>query len=134
MTELRFERSVRYTFDNAIRIPVRVHRSGLRPFLVSAVVDTGASMSIFSVDVLERAGVQDPATGEEVRFRLADDRPVRAYVHTLSLTVLGLPIHVPVLASPELPREIDNLLGVMGVFDQIDFAILHRERRLYVRA
>lgn len=134
VTRLEFSGSLGYPDGHEIRLEITVRGVDGQTLAVEAVLDTGASASIFNVAVLRRVGVADISTGESATIHLVDGRSIHGFVHLLELQVAGVNVRAPAFFSEALPEDMDNLLGLIGVLDQIDIAIIHRERTLYVRS
>jgi hypothetical protein len=134
VVELDFDEYFEYVDDFEIRLPVDVHLPAGALLRTDAVLDTGASLSVFGSTLLEALGIFDVTSGHQTSLALATGLRIAGYVHNMRITLVGRVLVVPVFFSLDLPADIDNLLGIYGVLEQLDIAILHRERRLYVRS
>lgn len=133
MISLDFDARLAYPDDTEIILPIAVERQDGSLVSLEVSLDTGASMSMFGRGLADEIGV-NVDEGERRTVRQLDASPVHAFVHTLTVHVLGYRLRAPVLFSDEVPEGARGLLGLIGVLDQIDVAIVHRERTLYVRA
>lgn len=78
---------------------------------MEALVDTGATYTTISADILKRCNV---AAEREVSLRLADGKIIKRALGYVWLVVEGVRIHTPVLfGEPEDP----SLLGVIALED-----------------
>lgn len=107
-------------------IPVAIIKDGKR-INTSAIVDSGASISIFKGDVVKPIGL-NAETGERRVFQAASAKLI-GYVHSVKLIVANKEISCKVAFSDELVTSF-NLLGRQDVFD--NFKVCFNETEKYV--
>ena len=128
MTTLSFEREMGYGDTHTISVPVRLQNL---PYLVDAILDTGAAVSSFNRALLPDLGISDVKSGTKIEVRAANNVRRRAYIHTLRAEVLGHTLMIPVAFCPAWPEGTKNLLGMRGFFEQVLMAFDHQHRRIY---
>ena len=128
MTTLTFDNELEYGDRHKISVPVRVENL---PYLIDAVIDTGAAVSLFDRALLPDLGISDLTSGTEVALRAANKGSGVGYLHPLQIEILGRPLAIPVAFSADWPEGIQNLLGMRGFFEQMLVAFEHRERRIH---
>lgn len=133
MTVLEFFRSHEYEPGDEIRIPIRLNTSGAEPFAVTAVLDTGASYSLFDSGLAPDLGIGDLHSGQRISLRLANNEPAEGFTFDVEMEILGHELMASVIFCPGFRSGVDNLLGVRGILDQLEVAILHRDRRIWIR-
>lgn len=95
---------------------------------VSALVDSGATISVFKEDVAISLGI-DVEKGEEIYLGGVGGH-IRGYVHKVKAEFAGKTLVLPVVFSHEYLVSF-NLLGREGFFEKFD--ILFEERKGRVR-
>ncbi len=127
-TTLTFEQERGYgTGEGVIRVPVRV-LSGVVPFTVQAVLDTGAYISVFDSAYAPSFGIPDYTAGEPMPLTPANGQTVVGYKFRILVEVWGRELIIPAVFYQGFP----NLLGMQGFFDQIRIAFDHGRQRYYV--
>lgn len=109
-------------------IPVEVGKGG-RKLRTSAVVDSGASISIFNSRLAGLLGI-DVETGEKRIFQGASAKLV-GYSHNVRMIVAGKEIECKVAFSEELSTSF-NLLGREGIFDKFLITFNEKGRELLI--
>ena len=105
-------------------IPIKISKDG-EEVNTSAIVDSGASISIFNGSVGRRIGI-DVESGEKRAFQGASAK-MFGYVHNVKMIVAGKEINCRVAFSDELATSF-NLLGRESVFD--NFLVIFNEKHL----
>ena len=103
-------------------IPVTIIKSNKR-INTSAIVDSGASISIFSSSIGRVIGL-DIETGEKRIFQGASAK-LAGYIHNTQMIIAGKEIDCKVAFSDELSTSF-NLIGRESVFD--NFLIIFNEK------
>ena len=105
---------IRGTFQPVI--PITLHRGGVST-TTDALVDSGATASIFHCDYAEDLGIDDLESGEQMPFHGIKGDPLIAYAHEVSIEVGGNQLGTIQLAfSDELSPESLNILGQRDFF------------------
>ncbi|MBI1936442.1 retropepsin-like domain-containing protein [Candidatus Woesearchaeota archaeon] len=109
-------------------IPIKLSKEG-GEVNTSAIVDSGASISIFNSSVGRQIGI-DIESGEKRIFQGASAK-LSGYVHEVKMMIGGMEIICKAAFSDELVTSF-NLLGRETVFDKfiITFNEKHREIRI----
>lgn len=107
-------------------IPIKISKDG-EEVNTSAIVDSGASISIFNGSVGRRIGI-DVESGEKRAFQGASAK-MFGYVHNVKMIVAGKEINCRVAFSDELATSF-NLLGRETIFDE--FTITFNEKLLEI--
>ena len=128
MTTLIFDNEFDYGNRHTISVPVRVENL---PYLVDAIIDTGAAVSSFDRALLPDLGISDITTGTEIELRAANNSAGVGYLHSLQVEVLGRQLTIPVAFSSDWPEGTRNLLGMRGFFELMAVAVEHRSRRMH---
>ena len=127
---LQFEFLHQYALeDRGISLPVRLS-VGTRQAHVTANLDTGAALCIFSRECGEHLGLRIE-DGLPARVGTPTGGLFRAFGHTVTLNVLGLSFETTVY-FPELPDFPRNVLGRRGWLNRVRLALIDYEGRLYV--
>jgi hypothetical protein len=119
-------------YVHLVYVPFRLFTAGQLPLAQRAVLDTGASFSVLDKALAPLIGIDHIESGEPLDLRTANDEPHRAYLHDIQIEFLGFAMTVPVAFVPSWPEGIDNVLGMYGFFDQLDTALLGKQKRLLV--
>lgn len=127
MTTLAFDEELAYGNRHKISVPVRVENL---PFLIDAVIDTGATVSVFDRALLPSLGI-DIVSGREISLVVANNRRDIGYLHSLQIEIFGRQLIIPVAFSLAWPEGTSNLLGMTGFFEQILIAFEHQARKLH---
>jgi len=99
-------------------------------FEILAVIDSGATASVFSVQIAEAVGIENIFQGEERIFRLANGRSLIAYGHELTLIVENNKIKETIYFSEtEIPR---NLIG-RTFLDKLQIGFREHHQQFYIR-
>ena len=130
MTRLDFDRESTYAGDS-IQVSVRIKPPSGAPFRAYAFLDTGASLSVFDITVAKPAGIDRLQDGRRIRMKTADGTEATGYVFELSMEFEGYDLLVPVAFCPDWPPHTKNLLGMEGFLEQIDFGLIHADRRAF---
>lgn len=109
-------------------IPIKISRDG-KEVNTSAIVDSGASISIFSGSVGRQIGI-DIESGEKRIFQGASAK-MFGYVHNAKITIAGKEIECRVAFSDELSTSF-NLLGRESVFDKFLITFNEKSRELTI--
>jgi predicted aspartyl protease len=128
MNILSFERELGYGDTHTISVPVRLQNL---PYLVDAILDTGAAVSSFDRALLPDLGISEVRSGTEIEVRAANDERALAYIHTVRVEVLGHVLMIPVAFCPDWPEGTRNLLGMRGFFEQALIAFEHQYRKIH---
>ncbi len=107
-------------------IPIKISRNG-EEVNTSAIVDSGASISIFSSSIGRQIGI-DIESGERRIFQGASAK-LSGYVHEVKLTIGGMEVTCKAAFSDELGTSF-NLLGREDVFDK--FIVAFNEKNLEI--
>lgn len=118
--------SVESYTGHAIWVPVILH--GLTSATTLAVLDTGASISVFNQGFAQAIGITDLHSGTSRVMGSASGAPDTAYIHVVSIEVWGRKLPVPIAFG----TWNYNLLGMQGFFEQLGFGLDHGARRYYV--
>ena len=103
-------------------IPVKIIANG-QEVNTSAIVDSGASISIFSGSVARQIGISIES-GEKRIFQGASAK-LSGYIHNIKMIIAGKEIKCKVAFSDELGTSF-NLIGRESVFD--NFLIIFNEK------
>ena len=127
--------TAQYDYDagpyvHLVYVPFRLFAASNLPLAQRAVLDTGASFSVFDRALAPLIGIDDIESGEALDLRTANDEPHRAYLHDVQIEFLGFAMTVPVAFVPSWPEGIDNVLGMYGFLDELETALLGKQKRL----
>ena len=128
---LQFDVLHRYAPSQSTGIPVPVSLSiGSRSVAVTAKLDTGASICIFSREYGEELGL-DIEQGLPARIGTPTGGLFQAFGHTVTLDVLGIRLETIVYFAeyPDFPRSV---LGRRGCLDRLSLALSDYDGRLYL--
>jgi hypothetical protein len=93
------------------------------PITLPALLDTGASFSVFDKAVASLLGIRDISPGTSVssvqQMRRSEMLPRYAYLHPIEIEFLGHRMRIPIGFVPSWDEGIDNLLGMHGFFEQM---------------
>jgi hypothetical protein len=128
MSALSFEHEWTYGDTHTISVPIRIENLS---YLVDAILDTGAAVSIFDRALLPDLGISDISSGTEIPLRVANNVRGIGYLHSLRIEILGHLLTIPVAFSPDWPEGTRNLLGMRGFFEQALIAFEHQTRKLH---
>ena len=128
MITLILDKEWGYGDTHTVSLPIRVENL---PYLVEAVLDTGASVSVFDRALLPDLGISDVTTGTEIQVAVANGQRGRAYLHSLQIDILGHRLTVQAGFCPDWPEGTRNLLGMRGFFEQSLVAFDHQDRKIY---
>jgi hypothetical protein len=128
VTTLSFDQELAYGNTHTVSVPIRVENL---PYLVNAVLDTGAAVSAFDRALLPDLGIADIRGGTEIDIRAAGNQKALGYLHSLRVEVLGRALTIPVAFCPEWPEGTRNLLGMRGFFEQALMAFEHQSRKIH---
>ena len=109
-------------------IPITIINNGKR-VNTSAIVDSGASISIFSSSIGRLIGL-DIESGEKRVFQGASAK-LAGYIHTVKMAVAGKEINCKVAFSDELSTSF-NLIGRETVFDKFLITFNEKSRELSI--
>ena len=121
--------------DHRPFVVVRLFPAGGPPLTVNALLDTGAEWSVFSKALAPDLGIPDVTQNalRSIPLQTADNSPERfGFVHEVELEWLGYRLPVPIVFVREWPDDIDNLIGMRGLFEELIVAVHHRQRTVYV--
>jgi hypothetical protein len=127
-TTLSFERDLDYGDTHTISVPVRLENL---PYLIDAILDTGAAVSAFDRALLPDLGISDVRSGTEIELTTANDEHGKGYIHSVRVEVLGRVLTIPVAFCPDWPEGTRNLLGMRGFFEQALIAFEHQNRKIH---
>lgn len=128
MKVLSFEQEFAYGDTHRISVPIRVENL---PYLIDAILDTGAGVSCFDRRLLPHLGIADVRTGRPIEMRAADNNLCWGYLHTVRVEFLGRALAIPVAFCPDWPEGTPNLLGMRGFFEQMLVAFDHQNRTVH---
>ena len=94
---------------------------------VSALIDSGATISIFKLEVADFLGI-DIRNGEETFLRGVAGR-IQGYIHNVTILIAGKTITIPIVFSKEYSVSF-NILGRNTFFDS--FKIIFDEKNKVV--
>lgn len=126
MTTLTFARELGYP-GHSIRVPIRIH-GGPQPFTVSAILDTGAAISVMDSTFTSQLGIVDYTSGAHRELRAANGQRADGYIHSVRIEIWGNLMVIPIAFTPRFP----TLLGMEGFFDQLQFGLVHAAKKYYV--
>jgi predicted aspartyl protease len=106
-------------------IPVTLIDSESKKFDTTALIDSGANISIFNYDVAKQLGVEIEK-GEEVFLGGVGGR-IKGYIHEIIIEVSGKSFKIPVVLSREYLVSF-NLLGRKGFFEEFKIAFDEKNR------
>ncbi len=130
MISLFFQGTYPYT-GHAVRVPVRL-RDSKTPYVIMAILDTGATYSVFSKSHAGPLGIADITTGSEpLILTVANGATDTAYIHTITLECFGRIYRAPVAFCPTWPDDVPNLLGMRGFFSEFVVAFDHKRKRIF---
>jgi Aspartyl protease len=113
-------------------IPIVLEHNG-RSLALSALIDSGADISVFPAEVCEALGIDVGRGHEGILGGVVAGKTEKYYVHHLTLSVGGRHTdNVPVAFMPNLSRLGHGLLGQKGFFDlyTVKFDLLKGEIEL----
>ena len=121
-----------YDDEGEDNIPVEVilNLPGDLPVAIDAIIDTGASFSVFDKSVAELLEIDIPS-GEEITLRTASNEEFVAYKHPVDLEFLGIRLNATVAFCPDW-EDVENLLGMEGFLEHLTFGLKHAERTVLV--
>jgi hypothetical protein len=128
MTILSFDHEYEYGTGHVAAVPIRVENL---PYLVEAILDTGAAVSLFDRALLPDLGITDVTKGTEITLRAANDQTAKGYLHTLQIEIFSRRLLIPAAFSPFWPEGTKNLLGMRGFFEQALVAFEHQRRTIH---
>jgi len=128
MNALSFDRERVYGDTHTVSVPVRLANL---PYLVDAILDTGAAVSSFDRALLPDLGITDVRSGKDIHVTAANNERGVAYVHTVRVEVLGHVLMIPIAFCPDWPEGTRNLLGMRGFFEQALIAFEHQQRKIH---
>jgi len=133
MITLRFEAGQNYgaSTNHRTLIPIRLLPPTGAPFVVDALLDTGAGVSKFDHALLSRLGIADVTTGVKTDATAANGQTNTAYIHDVRLEFFGNHMTVPIAFCPDWQEGLTNLLGMRGFFERMLAAFDHRNRKLF---
>ncbi len=108
-------------------IPLRLHFKK-KTLESSALIDSGATISIFRVDVANNLGFSIEK-GEEIYLRGVGGR-IKGYIHKLMVETAGKKLLCPIVFSNEYLVSV-NLLGRAEFFKR--FRIIFEEKKNYLK-
>lgn len=111
-------------------VPVTLIINGKR-VNTSAIVDSGASISIFSGSIGRLAGL-DIESGEKRVFQGASAK-LAGYIHSIKIIIAGKEIECKIAFSDELSTSF-NLIGRETVFDKFLITFNEKNRTLIIEA
>ena len=114
--------------DHTAEIQIRMFPTEGIPIAVTAILDTGASISIFDKSLLPLLGITDVTAGPEFEVMTANSARAKAYAHEVEIEFLGRRMRVLIGFCPAWPDGTPNLLGMKSFFEQLHVAFKHRER------
>ena len=109
-------------------IPIKIIANG-EEVNTSAIVDSGASISIFSGSVARQIGIS-MESGEKRIFQGASAKLI-GYIHNVTMHVAGKSFECKVAFSDELNTSF-NLLGREGFFDEFLINFNEKQRELLI--
>lgn len=109
-------------------IPVKIIANG-EEVNTSAIVDSGASISIFSGSVARQIGI-NMEYGEKRIFQGASAKMV-GYVHNVKMAIAGMEIECKLAFSDELSTSF-NLIGRETIFDKFIITFNEKLRELEI--
>lgn len=107
-------------------IPLRFH-FGEKIVDSAALVDSGATVSIFKADVVQDLGLEIER-GKEIYLGGVAGR-IKGYLHNVQMEISGKQFSLPVVFSYEY-RVSFNLLGRQGFFEKFDVVFEERKGRV----
>jgi hypothetical protein len=128
MITLILDKEWGYGDTHTVSLPIRLENL---PYLVEAILDTGASVSVFDRALLPDLGISDVTVGTEIPVAVANGQRGKAYLHSLEIEILGHRLTVPIGFCPDWPEGTKNLLGMRGFFEQSLVAFDHQGRTIY---
>ena len=129
MRTLIFPDDLIYTVDDGVpTVKIRIHPAIGQPYLVDAVLDTGASVSRLSPALALDLGIAHVDQGFVYSFpaRAADNERATAYVHRVPIEFDGRMMDIDAAFCPAWPDDVKNLLGLNGFLDRMIFGFEHR--------
>lgn len=118
--------------DHEVAVQIRLFPTAGIPLVINALIDTGASISMFDRSLVPLLGIADVTTGFKFQVTAANNQISDAYAHDIALEFLGQRMTVPVGFCPSWPDGTPNLLGMKGFCDQLHLGLKHRDRLLFV--
>lgn len=120
--------------EHRILVPVKIRPSSGIDFEITALLDSGAEISVFSRALLPHLGIADVTVGgldTEMTSLNQVGTSEGGYIHDVEVGIFGRTLTIPVAICPTWPDGIQNVLGMEGFFDRWHFAFDHDMRRLY---
>ncbi len=99
--------------------------------VIEMVLDTGASVTTLSASLLRTVNIADVRSGAHVVMSVANDDQHDAWIHPVRIEFMEREMTIAAAFCPEWPG-MKNLLGMRGFFDQIRFALDHRNRIVHI--
>lgn len=127
MPTLTFDQEHTY-LDPLIRVSLEL-LGGPLVYSVSAILDTGAFMSVFPGFIAASIGIPDITTGTLQPLTAANGGTGIGYIHPVRMNLWGRETTVPIAFADGWPN---CLLGMGGFFDQFRFGLDHAGRRYYI--
>jgi len=131
MITLTFQGEYSYNPQPLAIFPVRILTPSGAPYMIQAVLDTGAWHSVFSHVHAQSLGISDITSGTPIPLVAADGVRARGYAHPVTIEFLGRRMTVPIGFCPDWPADMPNLLGMRGFFDKILVAFEHQREKMY---
>ena len=121
---------------SVVEFPYTLHKGYAMPIIpvivlahkIWALVDSGATFSVLSVDEAYRIGI-DWQRGRRQMMVVGDGSFIPAYIHDLSIHIGSWTITAPVGFAERLGVGF-NLLGRTGIFDQFQVCFNSRTHRV----
>jgi hypothetical protein len=101
------------------------------PFLVNALIDTGAGITFLDNQLLLSLGIADVTTGVPLPITAADGGQGDGFIHDVTLDIWGRRVTIPAVFCPTWPPGTKNLLGMQGFLDKLLVGLAHRQNRLF---
>ncbi len=99
---------------------------GKKAVEINAFVDSGASLSVFSFDVAEFAGI-DAEKGKKSFVRIGDGSFIEIFVHTLNVKLAGKEFKAKIGFSRGLGIGF-NIIGREGIFENYIVSFNEKEK------
>lgn len=111
-------------------IPITLARNG-RCIVTEALVDSGATSSIFNAQFAWALGISEIRRGKKVFFEGVTGDTMIGYLHEITLIVGGRPFKKRMIAfSEDMPESAVNILGQEGFFDLLTISFNNAEQEI----
>lgn len=101
--------------------------------VTEALVDSGATMSVFDASLAEMLGIHDLEEGEAIGFEGVSGHSIVGYLHEVTLELGGVRLPpIGVAFSRDFPDRAVNILGQQGFFEMCPIKFTYRRKEIAI--